>query len=303
MTVHVVGNLCVDRTFRLGRLPRAGETMNASDSVEGVGGKGANQAVAAARTGASVRLYGAVGMDAAGERLAGAMREEGIDAALARLALPTDMSAILVDPAGENVIVTAAACAEAFDPLAETDLAVRLAPGDVLLMQGNLGLAVTAACLAAAKAAGAATALNPSPLSAAPPPLAGLSLLIANRLEAEAIAGRADPVAAAEALVAAGARAAVVTLGSGGAIVADGEETTRHAAPSVAAVDTSGAGDCFAGTLAGLLAGGWPLRTAVDAAQRAAARAVTRPGTLAAFPSRAELSALLSPPTPRTFEA
>lgn len=295
MTVHVVGNLCLDRSFRLSRLPRAGETLNAAESREGTGGKGGNQAVAAARTGAAVRLFAAVGRDATGEALARAVAAEGVALSLSRLDRPTDLSVILVDAAGENLIVTAAACAATFDPLADTDLAHRLAPGDVLLMQGNLSPAATAACLAAARAAGAATVLNPSPLCAEAPPIAGLSLVIANRLEAEAVTGRGEPAAAAAALRAMGAAAAVVTLGAEGAILAAGHDPPlRRPAPLADAVDTAGAGDCFAGTLVGLIAGGADLAAAVDRAIAAAAIAVGRPGTLAAFPSRAEVADLLA---------
>ncbi len=293
MTVHVVGNIGIDRSFRLPRLPRAGETLNAASTVEGIGGKGANQAVAAARAVAAVRLYAAVGTDAAGDRLAADMAGEGVEPVFVRLALPTDHSAILVDAAGENLIATAAACAQAFDPLGETDLAARLAPGDVLLMQGNLRPDVTDACLAAATAAGARTVFNPSPLGTERVALAGLSLVIANAGEARALTGASDPETAVAALVADGPLTAIVTMGAAGALVADGHGVTLHPAPPVDAVDTAGAGDCFAGTLVGLMAAGLALGSAVDVATAAAAIAVTRHGTLAAFPSRDEVAALV----------
>lgn len=292
MTIHVVGNVCVDTSFRLERLPRPGETLNATAAGEGAGGKGANQAIAAARTGAAVALWAPVGRDAASERIEALLAAEIPDLRLSRLDRPCDRSVILIDREGENVIVTAAACAEAFDPLAATTLAQTWRPGDMLLMQGNLGAAATSACLKAARAAGLFTILNPSPLPAGPPDLEAVSLLVLNRPEAEALAGEADAERAARRLLAMGAGRVVVTLGPAGALVVEGASSLRIPAGAVGAVDASGAGDCFAGTLAGCLAQGAPLADAARLATRAAAIAVGRPGTLASFPSRAELSAL-----------
>ena len=214
MTIHVVGNVCVDLSFRLQRLPQPGETLNAAAAGEGVGGKGANQAAAAARTGADVVLWAPVGRDAASERVESLLATEIPKLDLTRLDLPCDRSVILIDRAGENVIVTAAACAEAFDPLAMTGLADKWAAGDMLLMQGNLQPAVTAACLKAARDAGLFTILNPSPLPAEPLDLTTVSLLVANRPEAEALTGEADAERAARRLQGMGAENVIVTLGA-----------------------------------------------------------------------------------------
>ena len=293
MTIHVVGNVCVDTSFRLDRLPQPGETLNAAAAGEGLGGKGANQAVAAARTGASVMLWAAVGKDAESDRVETLLAAEISNLRLTRLNLSCDRSVILLDRDGENVIVTAAACAEVFDPLATTDLMATWRPGDMLLMQGNLGSAVTAACLKAAREAGLSTVLNPSPLPAEPLDLAAVSLLIVNRPEAEALTGEADAERAARRLRATGAENVIVTLGSAGAFVRQASASgLRIPAGDVEAVDASGAGDCFAGTLAGLLAQGASLPDAARLATRAAGVAVGRAGTLASFPSRAELLAL-----------
>lgn len=293
MTVHVVGNVCVDTSFRLERLPLPGETLNAAAAGEGPGGKGANQAVAAARTGAAAALWAPVGRDAASDRVEGLIAAEIPDLRLLRLDLPCDRSVILVDGEGENVIVTAAACAEAFDPLAMTALGTTWATGDMLLMQGNLRPAVTAACVKAARDAGLLTVLNPSPLPAGPLDLAAVSLLVVNRPEAEALTGEADAEGAARGLLAMGAGSVVVTLGPAGALLLETAASALHLpAADVAAVDASGAGDCFAGTLAGLLAQGASLLDAAKTATQAAGIAVARPGTLASFPTRAEISAL-----------
>lgn len=293
MTIHVVGNVCVDTSFRLERLPQPGETLNAAAAGEGLGGKGANQAVAAARTGASVMLWAPVGKDAESDRVETLLAAEISNLRLTRLDLSCDRSVILLDRDGENVIVTAAACAEVFDPLATTDLMATWRPGDMLLMQGNLGSAVTAACLKAAREAGLSTVLNPSPLPAEPLDLAAVSLLIVNRPEAEALTGEADAERAARQLRATGAENVIVTLGSAGAFVRQASASgLRIPAGDVEAVDASGAGDCFAGTLAGLLAQGASLPDAARLATQAAGVAVGRAGTLASFPSRAELLAL-----------
>ncbi len=294
MPIHVVGNVCVDTSFRLERLPQPGETHNAAATSDGPGGKGANQAVAAARTGAVVTLWAPVGEDAASERMAALLSGEIPGLRLSRLAFVCDRSVILIDRNGENVIVTAAACASAFDPLAMTALEETWRSGDMLLMQGNLGLVATVACLKAARAAGLFTVFNPSPLPKLLLDLSMVSLLVVNRPEAEALTGVADAEGAARQLLALGAESVIVTLGSAGALVleASSADALRILADDVEAVDASGAGDCFAGTLAGLLAQGVALSVAARLATQAAGIAVGRAGTLASFPSRAELSAL-----------
>lgn len=292
MTIHVVGNVCVDASFRLERLPQPGETLNAAAAGEGLGGKGANQAVAAARTGASVTLWAPLGRDAAGDGMESLLSAEVSDLRLSRLNLPSDRSVILIDRHGENVIVTAAACAEAFDPLTMGPIVSTWCAGDMLLMQGNLGLNATAQCLKAAHAAGLFTVFNPSPLPAEALDLTAVSLLIVNRPEAEALTGEIDPERAADRLRAMGAATVIVTLGSEGAMVLDASSCLQIRAEERQAVDASGAGDCFAGTLAGLLAQRVSLSDAARLATRAAGLAVGRIGTLASFPTRAELSAL-----------
>ncbi|WP_049731443.1 PfkB family carbohydrate kinase [Rhizobium ecuadorense] len=292
MTIHVIGNVCVDTSFRLERLPRPGETLNAAAAGEGVGGKGANQAVAASRTGASVMLWAPAGRDAAGDRMESLLVIEMSGLHLSRLDLPSDRSVILIDRHGENVIVTAAACAEAFDPLAMCPLVSTWCARDMLLMQGNLGTDVTAQCLKAAHAAGLFTVLNPSPLPAEALDLAAVSLLIINRPEAEALTGETHADRAADRLRAMGAATVIVTLGSEGAFVLNAASRLQIPAEKREAVDTSGAGDCFAGTLTGLIAQGVSLPDAARLATQAAGIAVGRAGTLASFPTRAELAAL-----------
>ncbi|TIS59307.1 PfkB family carbohydrate kinase [Mesorhizobium sp.] len=296
MHVHVVGNACVDTTFRLARFPAVGETLNATTYADGLGGKGANQAVAAARTGAAVTLWTALGKDAAGAWIRSRLDMELSDVQANEFDLPSDRSTIVINAGGENFIVSGVACSDAFDPIAQTALARRIAPGDILVCQGNLRGAVTNACLRAARENGARTVLNASPIDAAALPDFGLAeVLVVNQSEAKALTGLDDMAAAAGALAVKGAATVVITLGAEGCLVLgpDRAGTLRLPAPHVEALDTSGAGDVFCGCLAGGLARGMPVTSALKLALAAAAMAVTRPGTLASCPSAPEMAALI----------
>lgn len=297
MTLHVVGNVCIDTTFRLARFPRPGETLNADAAEDGIGGKGANQAVAARRAGAAVRLHAAVGEDAAADSIRRRLAAEGLDPHdLVRAEGPSDRSSILVDRSGENLIVTAAPRARGFDPLAARCLD-DIGETDILLMQGNLPPAATLACLALARRRGARTIVNASPLADAEAwHFDDVDVLVVNAGEAEALSGARDPAGAARRLR---ARAAccVVTLGADGALLAgEGRDAVAFAAPSVVARDTSGAGDVLCGVLAGFVARGRAVEDALGLAVLAAGLCVTRPGTLASCPSAAEIAALRRTP-------
>ncbi|GES51503.1 ribokinase [Rhizobium sp. NBRC 114257] len=296
MRLHVVGNVCVDTSFRLPRLPRPGETLNATSIVEGIGGKGANQAVAAARSGAAVCFWSALGDDDMADGVSETLKSDLEVDRLIRLPLSTDRSTILLEEAGENAIVSAVACARAFDPIRQSALTRTWSKGDILLMQGNLFREVTASCLKLAGRSGLKTVLNASPLSdMTVEDLADVDLVIVNQGEAAALTGMESPRAAANLLLENGARSVVVTLGSQGSLIWDQADQTPVflAAPKSAVVDTSGAGDCFAGVLVGLLAQGKPLTAAANVATKAAGISVGRLGTLASYPSRVEISDII----------
>ena len=295
MRVHVVGNVCVDTTFRLERFPQPGETLNASEHADGLGGKGANQAVAAARTGADVRFRSAIGNDAAGAWIRQQLSRDLDAAHLTTPPLPSDRSTIMVDARGENLIVTGADCAAAFDPLGDSGFVSSIERGDIMVMQGNLHPETTTACIRAARGAGAMTIFNPSPLAAGhAPDLSAVCLAVVNAGEATQLTGAGDAAAAARDLIRQGAGAAIVTLGAFGCLVADGEgRIDRIAAPEVAVVDTSGAGDVFCGCLAGCLASGIDLTAAARIAVHAAAISVGRAGTLGSCPDRREMKMLM----------
>jgi ribokinase len=290
--VVVVGNATVDVIQRVERFARTGETLLCSAMVVCAGGKGLNQAVAAARTGAPTQLHAPVAADAHGELLARAVAAEpGLQAHWLIVLAPTDISTIWIDTAGDNMIVSAAAAAAAMDSAYAAAACESLGIGDVLLVQGNLSQEATEAAIERAHARGALVVLNTAPIrSWMAGLLAKVDVVIANAVEAaELSGGSAEPEAA---LLREGARAAVISLGGDGAVLATKTGRLQVAAPIVTALDTSGAGDVLAGTIAGLLARGITLEAALQVAVAAASISVTQPGTTPSFPSRDAVAAL-----------
>lgn len=292
--IHVVGNAGIDTIFLVDRFPLPGETLVAREMSEDIGGKGANQAVVARRAGAKVSLVAAIGDDAAGADIRATLAAEGVlTGGLTLWPGPTDRSSIYVDAEGENTIVSATSAAQAFDPVAAGKLA-EIVPDDVVLCQGNLTVAVLAKCLAAARARGALAVLNPSPLfSSRSFDWSSVDVVVLNEVEAQALSESHDSHVGAQRLLAAGVRDVIVTLGRAGAAMV-GSECLDVAAPKVASIDTTGAGDVFCGVLTAARAEGAPWRGALAAAAEAAAIAVTRRGVFASFPTAAEIAAILS---------
>jgi ribokinase len=206
----------------------------------------------------------------------------------------SDRCVICVDHHGENTIVSLIDAALEFDPPAATVIDRSIAPGDWVLLQGNLRATVTRACLTLAKSRNATTALNPSPTYAASDyDWSLVDLVVLNRGEALELGGRDDPVEAARVLLGAGAGSVVVTLGAAGSALVLAGETLRTQAPQVAAVDTVGAGDVFCGTLVAGRAEGLAWVDALRAASQAAAICVGRAGVLSSFPTRDEMANIL----------
>lgn len=286
--VLVLGNAGVDLSLALARLARPGETAVASAGARAPGGKGLNQAVAAARAGARVRFCAPVGKDAEADFVVQTLAAEPLAGLrLLRRPEPTDISIVMVAADGENSIVSLCRCADMLDEAEAEAFAGETEPADWLLMQGNLTAAAT---LAAARAARGRVMLNAAPLRwPVAPVLPFCAVAVVNQGEAEAITGLAEPGAAALWLRARGCGAAVVTLGAEGCAWADPDGSGRLPAAAVPAVDTTGAGDTFCGVLAARLASGRALPDALAAAQRAAALSVTRFGAYAALPTVAEL--------------
>ncbi len=298
--VVVVGSVNVDLVVVAPRLPGPGETVTGGDVARHHGGKGGNQAVAAARLGARVAFVGAIGADDFGVAARAALAGEGIDVAyLATVERPTGVALIVVDEHAENLIAVApgangaltAAAAEA----ALTALAV--GPGDVVLACREIPTAAVRAALGAARRAGATTVLNPAPADGLEvATLALADVLTPNQTELAAIAGDLPTEAAARSVlggVPAG-RAILVTLGAAGALlVPAGGAALMIAARPVAPVDTTGAGDTFNGALAAGLAAGRGLAEAAARAVAAAGLSTTRPGARDGMPTAAELAAAL----------
>ena len=307
--VTVLGSLNMDISVTVPRLPEPGATVLGSPARFTPGGKGANQAVAAARLGATVRMAGCVGDDDFGRQLLAALREEAIDAGDVRTVprVPTGLAMISVDLAGENLITVAPGANHEVG--AGEVAAAASSPGDVLVICAEIPVPAIRAALARASTvsgSGARCVLNLAPAPEPQPEAAaivaeGVDWLVVNETEAAAVLGRkveglAAASQAAAALVAAGARHAVVTAGAHGAALAPG--TGPEGAPvtieafGVEAVDTVGAGDTFVGALAVALAAGVPPTEAVRAAAAAGATAATRHGAQAAMPRPADIRAV-----------
>jgi ribokinase len=298
MSVCVLGSLNLDIVCRVAELPKPGETVVGRGVERLPGGKGANQAAAAARAGARTRLVGAVGFDEAGDAMLAAMADAGVETdAVVRLAEPTGQAFIWVSAAGENSIVVAgganlAVTAAMIDPAALADCRVRLA-------QLETPLAAIAALFAAA--AGGLRLLNAAP--AVPEAWALFPLvdiLIVNETELAAFAGvpviadDADAVAAAAGrLISRPDQTVVVTLGKAGALAVTADGRIVVGGRPARVVDTTGAGDCFCGVLAARLAEGAELADALHWANAAAALSTERPGATPSMPSREEIAATL----------
>ena len=291
--VTVLGSLNMDISVTVPRLPEPGATVLGSDARFTPGGKGANQAVAAARLGADVRMAGCVGDDDFGQRLLAALRDEEVNADGVRVTAdaPTGLAMISVDHAGENIITVAPG---ANHEVGDEELAAAAGPGDILVICAEIPVPAIKAALA--RAARCVLNLAPAPPDAAAIVAVGVDWLVVNETEAAAVLGRpvsglAEAGQAAAALITAGARHAVVTAGAHGAALAGPDATATISAFRVDAVDTVGAGDTFVGALAVTLAAGVPAAEAVRAAAAAGATAATRPGAQAGMPRPADILA------------
>ncbi|MFE7662886.1 ribokinase [Streptomyces celluloflavus] len=293
--VLVVGSANADLTVRVGRRPGAGETVLGTDLVESAGGKGANQAAAAARLGGRTALLARVGGDAYGELLLAAQRAAGTDVApvIVDGAARTGTAMIIVGPDGDNSIVVSPGANAALAPQDVAAAADVIAGSAVLSLQLEIPMETVRAAAASAAAAGTRVVLNPSPApeSLAPELLAAADPLVVNEHEARQLSGRADgePGEWAHALRDQGARSVVITLGGDGALVLDASGIGEIPGVRVEAVDTTGAGDAFTGALATRLARGDGLADAARFAVRVGAAAVTKPGAQPSYPTLDEL--------------
>ena len=297
MTIVVVGSINMDLVATAPTLPRPGETVLGHAFMQVPGGKGANQALAAARAGAPVAFIGALGSDALGVTLRARLSASTVDIDLLRVVYgASGVALIVVDDAGENAIVVAPGANAALVGLTDADLAA-IGSADVLLCQLEIPLDTVAAAVAAARAAGTRVLVNAAPARALPAELlAGIDLLVVNRVEAAALAGvtSVEPRGLVGALLA-GVPRVVLTDGAAGVWYGERDGDPVHVpAPVVDTVDTTAAGDAFTGALAVAWGEGRELVDAVRWASAAGAAAARRLGASTAMPNRAEIDELYS---------
>ncbi|MGZ4650495.1 MAG: ribokinase [Kineosporiaceae bacterium] len=291
--VVVVGSVNADLVIRLPRLPRPGETVSGGVFSVGQGGKGGNQAVAAARLGARVSLIAAVGDDDYGRAARADLEREGVDTRFVGIvAEPTGVAVVLVDATAENLIAAAPGANGGLTADAVEAAVTALPPGPAVVLAGlEVPLPAVEAAARLAGERGWPFVLNPAPARPLPAALLARTAVLTPNLGALAVLAPAGPGA----LIAAGVGAVVVTLGAEGAVVHDGDGETRLPAPAVQAVDTTGAGDALSGALAWGMGSGLALRDAARSAVMAASLSTLAPGARGGYPTRDHLEAALHP--------
>ncbi len=301
--VLVIGSANVDVSVTTARLPRPGETVTGHSSLISVGGKGANQAVAAARCGATTRFAACVGDDAFGRMVLERLDDRGVDRRAVQVlhGRATGLATILVDAAGQNCIAVASGANAELTPERIDALAGSIAAAGVVVLQCEIPMASVYRAVEIAAAAGARVILNPAPFR-------GLDLarirgrvdvLVPNETEAaqihrHAVTTSAEAAAAALALHAAGIANVIITLGANGCVLAAAGEVRAFPPHIVDAIDATGAGDAFVGCLAASLAAGDPLPQAIERATVYAALSTTRQGAQASYADLGDLERALA---------
>jgi ribokinase len=293
--IHVIGSINRDIVVFVDRHPVPGETMIGRRWSTFPGGKGANQAVAAARLNCPVHMIGRIGTDAFGHDMRAFLQSEGINISAIQTVsnAATGIALITVDAKSENSIIVVPGANRIWDAAPKIDAE----PGDIVIAQLEIPLSIVTTTFQTSKIAGATTVLNPSPHEPLPKALlAATDIIVLNEIELGQMAGRGVDLARPDAIIAAarllisfGPTTIVVTLGARGAIVVTQEDATTIPAHSVKPVDTTGAGDCFTGALAAGLLAGNSIQFAATRASRAAALSVTREGAAASFPTSTDL--------------
>lgn len=298
--VAVVGSLNIDLVIALDRMPNPGETVFGSRLERHPGGKGLNQAVAAARLESEVHMIGAVGDDGSGDWLMDVVTREGIRGeGIATVPGTSGTALIEVDASGENRIIVISGANERVTP-AEVSAHLRsLSAIDVVLTQGEVPIEVMIAAAEAGKKIGAQVVVNPAPVRDYPRELlTNVDILVPNEHEAKAMTGMptgnmVDAVEAAQALQERGPGCVIITRGEKGAVWSSAEGSGQAGAFKVSAVDTVAAGDAFCGGLAAGLARGVSLAEAMRWASAAGALAATVRGAVPSLPSLAQVTELL----------
>jgi ribokinase len=300
--IVVVGSFNADLTAYMQRMPRPGETVHGHKFVIGPGGKGSNQAVAAARLGAQVTFVGRVGQDVFSEVALRMWEQEKISTryVIRDAENSTGVAPIFVDDSGENSIVVVLGANLAVSTVDIDAAADVIAQADVVVTQLEINYDATAYALKVAKARGIRTILNPAPAGQVTPDVLALAGYITpNETELETLAGKPGaPVEdAARSLLTTAEQTVIVTLGAQGAQSVRKDGSIHVPTYKVDVVDTTGAGDAFNGGLAVALAEGRNLRDAIAFANATAALCVTRPGTAPSMPQRHEVDTLIASQT------
>jgi ribokinase len=294
--IAVVGSTMIDLVAFAARIPGPGETLVGDRFQMGFGGKGANQAVMARILGADVWMVNCVGDDVYGPMTLENLRDRGVDTTFVHeVPGSSGVALIWVEPDGTNRIIIIPGANHSLTSDQAVEAIGAISP-DVVLGQFEIPQAVTTAAFVAARSHGAVTILNPAPAAVIETGLLGESdWVVPNEVEFALMFGHGEPTENALLDVATRLdRRLLVTLGSAGSALVEGSQVYRFAAPRVAAVDTTGAGDAFVGAFAYALGAGLDEHDAIRLASLCAAQSVTRPGTQSSFPSPSEASALLA---------
>ncbi|MFW9080104.1 ribokinase [Pseudomonas sp. P2757] len=297
--VVVIGSLNMDLVTRAPRLPRGGETLIGHSFATVSGGKGANQAVAAARLGAQVAMVGCVGNDPYGVQLREALLADHIDCqAVSVVEDSSGVALIVVDDNSQNAIVIVAGANGALTPAVVDRFDAVLQAADVIICQLEIPDATVGHALKRGRELGKIVILNPAPASRPLPAdwYASIDYLIPNESEAAALSGLpVDSLQTAEVaashLISMGAGKVIITLGAEGSLFANGKSFEHFPAPKVKALDTTAAGDTFVGGFAAALASGKTEADAIRYGQVAAALSVTRAGAQPSIPTSSEVQA------------
>lgn len=301
-SILVVGSSCTDMVIRVDRLPRVGETVLGGEFASTPGGKGANQAVGAARAGGAVTFVGCIGRDAFGDKTVEGMKADGInmDSTVRMEGAPSGVALIFVGPDGHNSIAVAPGSNAKLTPADLKQARSAFNSSSIMLLQLETPLDTVQAAAKIASEAGVKIILNPAPAQPLPPALLDrLFLITPNETEAELLTGVhvSDREAAAKAatiLMSKGVKNVIITMGSAGSYVASKDVNELVPAFKVKPIDTVAAGDVFNGALAVALAEGKSLLEAARFANAAAAIAVTRHGAQASAPTRKEIDQMLA---------
>jgi len=302
-SIVVVGSLNMDLVMRMARAPVAGETLPGQEFAMLPGGKGANQAVACARMGASVAMVGRVGIDANGDELKAGLAADSVDAREVKglASTHTGVASIWVEDDGQNRIVIAPGANGLLDPASVARAYPMIDQARMLIVQLEVPLPAVQAAIARARAAGVTVLMNPAPAAPLPDDIwPQIDILVLNESEASTYAGIpvADPasaVNAGQALRARGPARVLVTLGAQGVVIIDATGPRHKPARKVKAVDTTAAGDTFIGALAAALCEGQSLDDAAELGQAASALCVTRRGAQTSIPYRRQLAPSITP--------